>query len=78
MKDFGTGWIGDCFAYISELFNSNFQETLSIVANDFGIINTKNVKNKAKIEYKGEVCEEKSATVIQVEIRDFQEYELKW
>ena len=45
MKDFGTGWIGDCFAYVSELFNSNFQETLGIVANDFGIINTKNVKN---------------------------------
>lgn len=78
MKDFGTGWTGDCFAYVSELFNSDFQETLGIVANDFGIINTKFVKNKAKIEYNGEVCEEKSATIIQVEIRDFQKYELKW
>ena len=76
MKDFGTNWYGDCFAYVSELFHTSFTEALVIIANDFNLIKTDLKKNKAKIEYTGEKIELKSTAIIQVEIRPFQQYEL--
>ena len=78
MKDFGTNWYGDCFAYVSELFHTSFTEALVIIANDFNLIKTDLKKNKAKIEYTGEKIELKSTAIIQVEIRPFQQYELDW
>ena len=78
MKDFGTNWSGDCFAYVSELFNSSFYETLVIIANDFNLIKTDIKKNKPKLEYFGEKIELNSTAIIQVEIRPFQQYELDW
>lgn len=78
MKDFGTNWSGDCFAYVSELFNVSFHEALGIIANDFGIITTDVKKNKAKLKYTGEKIEVNSSAIIQVEIRPFQQYELDW
>lgn len=78
MKDFGTNWSGDCFAYVSELFNSSFYETLVIIANDFNLIKTDIKKNKPKLEYSGEKIELNSTAIIQVEIRPFQQYELDW
>ena len=78
MKDFGTNWSGDCFAFVSELFNASFYETLIVIANDFNLIKTDIRKNKAKLEYTGEKIEENSAAIIQVEIRPFQDYELEW
>ena len=78
MKDFGTNWSGDCFAYVSELFNSSFYETLVIIANDFNLIKADIKKNKPKLEYSGEKIELNSTAIIQVEIRPFQQYELDW
>lgn len=78
MKDFGTNWSGDCFAYVSELFNVSFHEALVIIANDFNIIKTDIKKNKAKLKYTGEKIEVASTAIIQVEIRPFQQYELDW
>lgn len=37
-KDFGTGDVYDCFAYVQAKFNCNFQECLKIIACDFNLI----------------------------------------
>lgn len=78
MKDFGTNWSGDCFAYVSELYNISFYEALQIIANDFGLIKLNIEKHKPKIKYNGEEIKANSAAIIQVEIRPFQQYELDW
>mgnify|MGYP003307397942 CR=1 FL=1 len=54
MKDFGTNWSGDCFAYVSELYNISFYEALQTIANDFGLIKLNIEKHKPKIKYNGE------------------------
>lgn len=78
MKDFGTNWSGDCFAYVSELYNISFYEALQTIANDFGLIKLNIEKHKPKIKYNGEEIKVNSAAIIQVEIRPFQQYELDW
>lgn len=78
MKDFATGWSGDCFSYVSELHNSSFGATLRTIANDFDLISCPRLKkNVKKIEYKGEEIEESKTAAIQVQIQDFTETELK-
>jgi hypothetical protein len=62
---------------VSELFNVSFNEALVIIANDFNLIKSNLKKNKAKLEYTGEKIELKSTSIIQVEIRPFQQYELE-
>lgn len=78
MKDFGTNWSGDCFAYVSELYNISFYEALQTIANDFGLVKLNIEKHKPKIKYNGEEIKVNSAAIIQVEIRPFQQYELDW
>lgn len=79
MKDFGSDWRGDCFAYVSELNNVSYMQALRIIANDFNLIKLKNVvKNKPIIKYDGEIIPEQKTAIIQVELRDWQEYELNW
>lgn len=77
-KDFGSDFCGDCIVYVAALFNVSYHEALKIIANDFGIIkNDKLVINKPQIKYTGAKFQESKETEIQIEIRDFQDYELK-
>lgn len=77
MKDFGSDFCGDCFVYVSELFNVSYYGALKIIANDFGLIKApKLTKNKAKIKYSGKTIEKQHEAKIRVEIRDWQPYEL--
>ena len=51
---------------------------LQIIANDFGIISRQDLsKNKPKIKYTGTKIEETTQARIQVEIREFDEEDLK-
>ena len=78
MKDFGSSFCGDCFAYVAALFNVSYYEALKIVANDFDIIKIPRMKvHKAELQYTGTKIKQRDETVIQTEIRDFQDYELK-
>lgn len=62
-----------------EKFQCSFVKALQIIANDFGIIHNKNlVVNEPKLQYTGSKLEEQKSAIIQVEIRDFQQYELDW
>lgn len=71
MKDFGSNWQGDCFAYVSELYNLSYMQSLRQIANDFNLIKSKNlVKNKPLLKYDGTIIEEQKQAIIQVEIRE--------
>ena len=78
MKDFGSNWCGDCFAYVSALYNISFNQTLRTIANDFGLIKSNLEKHSAQCKYNGEKIEESKEAIIQVEVRDYQQYELDW
>jgi hypothetical protein len=76
-KDFSGAFCGNFISVVMEKFQCSFAKALQIIGNDFGIIHNKNlVVNKPKLEYTGSVFKEQKSAIIQVEIRDFQDYEL--
>lgn len=78
-KDFGSDFCGDCFVFVAALFKVSYQEALKIIANDFNIINNSKLQvHPAEIKYTGTKFSESKETEIQVEIRDFKDYELRW
>lgn len=78
-KDFGSTHVGDFVSVVMYKFSCSYYQALQIIANDFGIITRKNlVKNKAKMEFTNAKFEETGDAVIQVEIKDFSEKEIKW
>lgn len=78
-KDFATNQCLDIFSIVQNKFNCNYYEALRIIANDFGIIQNKNLKkNLGKINNSPIKIEDKEISKIQVEIQDFSELELKW
>jgi len=79
IKDFGSDFSGDCFAYVMALFNVSYYMALQIIANDFGIISRPDLKiNKPKIIPTGTKFEEQKSAIIQVQTREFKQYELDW
>jgi len=77
-KDFGSDFCGDFITVVMHQFNCSFYKALQIVANDFNIIKRPDLaKNKAALEYTNSKLEYSEGCKIQVEIRPFQEYELK-
>ena len=77
IKDFGSDFSGDCFSYVMALFNVSYYMALQIIANDFGIINRKDLKaHKPKIEPTGTKFEEQKSAIIQIQTREFKQNEL--
>jgi hypothetical protein len=77
-KDFMTGFHGNFMDVVCEKFKCEYTKALRIVANDFGIVKSVEQKNEAQIVYDGSKIEEKGETVIQCEIKDFTDSEMKW
>ena len=78
-KDFGDNFAGDFVSVVMYKFNCSYYKALQIIANDFGIITSKHLtKNKALIEYSNTKFEITKDAAIQVEIKDFEQYELDW
>lgn len=79
MKDFAGFFCGDCISLVMYKFKCSYYIALQIIANDFGIIHRKDLKiNKPKIEYTGLKLEQTQGAIIQVQIKDFESYELDW
>jgi hypothetical protein len=77
-KDFGTSFTGDFVSVVMCKFNCSYGKALGIIANDFGIITRPKLKvNEPLIEYTNNKLDIAQDAVIQVEIKDFDEYELK-
>lgn len=78
-KDFGSDHAGDFVSVVMYKFNCSYYQALRIIANDFDIITRKDlVKNKPKIEFTNTRFEETGDAIIQVEIKEFSDKELKW
>lgn len=67
-KDFATGYVAGCFKLVSDNYSLNFNDTLSKIADDFGLLSGTPV---ARIEYLEYVPGEKAKTSIQIKRRDF-------
>lgn len=79
VKDFGSDFCGDFVSVVMEKFRCSYGKALQIVANDFGITSNKHlVKNAPLIEYTNTKFEETTGAIIQVEIKEFEQYELDW
>lgn len=77
-KDFA-GPTFDFIGCVMYLFSCNYYRALRIIANDFGILELKNVeKNTPLIEYSGSVIEVTQRSRINVEVKDWTEKELNW
>lgn len=78
-KDFGNGFTADCIGVVMHKYNCTYGKALSIIANDFNIItNNKLEVNKPLIKLSNTKFEDIGDAIIQVEIKDFSQYELDW
>lgn len=70
---------GDFISVVMFKYNCSYYKALQIIANDFNIISSKYlIKNKPLIKYSNTKFEITKDAAIQVEIKDFEQYELDW
>lgn len=78
-KDFAGFFAGDFVSVVMYKFNCSYGKALQIIANDFGIIQNKNLQvNEPLIKYSNTKFEDTTDAIIQAEIKDFEQYELDW
>lgn len=76
--DFGIGFNENFIGVVMYLNKCTYQQALNTIAEDFGYIKKAKDREPIKIKVSNEKIEEKSDTVIQIEMQDFTEAELKW
>jgi len=77
-KDFA-GESFDFIGCVMHIFHCSYYKAMQIIGNDFGFIKVDKLeKNLPKIEYSNFEFKETAKAVIQVEIQEFTEKELKW
>ena len=78
-KDFRGDFSGNFISVVMYKFNCSFYIALQIIANDFNIITRKDlVKNTTKVKYSNIEFKETTPAIIQITLRDFEQYELNW
>ena len=78
-KDFATGQHLNCFGVVMEKFKCDYHKALDIIANDFGLVDNKNIKkNAGRINPNPIKITDKEPSKIQIEIQNFSEEELNW
>lgn len=77
VKDFGSDYTGDWIFVVKEKYQCSYQKALNIAANDFGIQSFPKLQ-KNKIIESDEILDNKQGAIIQVEIKDFTEFDIQW
>lgn len=78
-KDWSGCFCGNFISVVMYKFQCSYSKALQIIANDFGIISKKNLTvNKPLIEYSYHTFKETTDAKIQIELKEFDEYELNW
>lgn len=78
-KDFAGFFSGDFVSVVMYKFNCSYGKALQIIANDFGIIKNKNLTiNKPLIKYSNTKLDDTTDAVLQIEVKEFEQYELDW
>ena len=76
--DFGIGFNENFIGVVMYLYKCTYQRALNIIAEDFGYIKRAKDREPIKVKISEEKIEEKSDTLIQIEMQDFTDAELKW
>ena len=74
-KDFSGAFYGNFINVVMYKYQCNYYKALKIIASDFGLIGTSIKKTPIKVQ---ETFKDSGQAVINVEIQDFTEQELKW
>ena len=74
-KDFSGAFYGNLINVVMYKYQCNYYKALKIIASDFGLIGTSIKKTPIKVQ---ETFKDSGQAVINVEIQDFTEQELKW
>ena len=78
-NDFKGDFYGNFISVVMRKFSCTYHQALKIIANDFGLISSPNLKkNKGKINERAEKFEETGPASIQIEMQDFSQKELEW
>lgn len=77
VKDFGSDYMGDWIFVVMQKYQCSYQKALNIAANDFGIQPFPSL-DKNEVIVSNTKFEDTIDAVIQVEIKDFEPYELDW
>ena len=78
-KDFGGYFYGNCFNVVMSKYNCSFHKALEIIANDFGIVKNTNLqKHERLIDYSNRILEKSEPCILQAEVKNFSDKELKW
>lgn len=78
-KDFGSDHRGNCFSVVMYKFNCSYGKALGIIANDFNIVKQPKLQlNPPKIKYTGNKLQTTLDSIVTVELKPFEEYELEW
>lgn len=76
-KCFSSGNYGDCFSFVSQLYNLDFQESLQKIASDFKLNNSSKNKSK-KIKPLSQIFNVKESSNIEVVLQDFTQLDLDY
>lgn len=77
VKDFGSDYCGDWVYVVMQKYNCGYYKALNIVASDLGLIPKQN-HIPQPIKYSETRLDDTVDAVIQVEIKEFEQYELDW
>jgi len=78
-KDFRGDFSGNFISVVMYKFQCSYYKALQIIANDFGYIENRNLEKSTRpIEIAKTEFKDSGKATIQVEIRDFDVYELEW
>lgn len=77
LHDFATGEYFNCFSYVMKAFDCEYREALNIIAKDFGLIKTSN-KLTPVVKEVPKFVDDNKVTIIQVELGEYSEQDLKW
>ena len=79
IHDFATGEFYNCFSLVMQLYSVGYYQALKIIANDFGLKNYDSiVKNAGTIVKNVKRYNETEMSKIQIEMKDYTEYELNY
>lgn len=76
-KDFRGDFSGNFISVVMYKFQCSYGKALNIIANDFGIVSRPKLQiNPPLIKYTNKKFEETQEAIIQIEVKDFEQYEL--
>ena len=78
LHDFATGEFYNCISLVMALYDLNYHQALKVIANDFHLKNFTSLTKNSGIIQKTDKFEQKGMSKIQIEMQDFNSWELEY